>query len=70
MTVDYALPDGDYGLELRPPAVADASGIGRISVVDGRGTWSGSVPSARSGTVVRMVDATGVAVCQAELRAV
>jgi hypothetical protein len=67
VTVDYALPDGEYGLSVKSGSGPVGTDIGTISVVEGRGTWSGSVPKAPAGSVLQMVDATGTPVCEARL---
>ncbi len=67
VTVDYALPDGSYGLELETAEGRSAHEIGQLAVTSGRGTWTGAVAIPASGSVLRMVDDTGGAVCHAQL---
>jgi hypothetical protein len=67
ITVDYLLPSGDYRI-----TAVDGDGdpvtLGRMTVVDGRGVWSGKFGgSARGLAVVELVDAAGTTVCTATL---
>jgi len=66
VTVDYALPDGAYGLQLRATPGTVTHGFGTLTVTDGRGTWTGTVAIPRRGALV-VVDASGMPVCEARL---
>ena len=68
VTVDYALPDGEYGLRVQTATGSVARGVGTITVSGGGGTWKGAVaiPSTVP-TVLMMVDASGNPVCEARL---
>ncbi len=63
VSVNYAVPDGTYTLELR--VGARTRQLRDIVVVSGQGAWSGPVPG--NVTFVAMVDAAGRTVCSAEL---
>jgi hypothetical protein len=67
VTVDYAVADGSYTLQLRPDGGA-ATDIGTIAVAGSHGEWSGDA-TIPHGTEVRlaMVNAQDVAVCEATL---
>jgi hypothetical protein len=67
VTVDYALPNGVYELRLQTTTGTVTRGVGTLTVADGRGTWTGTLPIPRTGTVLAMVDASGMPVCQARL---
>jgi hypothetical protein len=67
VTVDYALPDGAYGLELQNADARTTQKIGAIAVENGRGTWTGTAKIPGSGSTLRMVNETGTAVCHARL---
>jgi len=69
VTVDYAVPDGDYQLEIRPAGAASAP-ITTMTIADGHGEWNGRVGLVQTGTEIELVDADGVVVCRATLRAV
>ena len=68
VTVDYALPDGEYGLRVQTATGSVARGVGTITVSGGGGTWKAAVaiPSTVP-TVLMMVDASGNPVCEARL---
>jgi hypothetical protein len=67
VSVDYAVPDGSYTLQLRPDGAA-ATDIGRMAVVGEHGEWSGDALIPRDGEVrLALVDANDVAVCEATL---
>jgi hypothetical protein len=67
VSVDYAVPDGSYTLQLRPDGAA-ATDIGTITVVGNRGDWSGDAVIPRNSEVrLAMVNAQGGAVCEATL---
>jgi predicted anti-sigma-YlaC factor YlaD len=67
VTVDYAVPDGDYELAIRPAGAAP-SPITTMTVLDGHGEWNGRVGIVETGTEIELVDADGVVVCHALLR--
>ena len=72
VTVDYALPDGAYQVELRAtpgatPGTTDGV-VGTIAVANGQGSWAGTVPLSRTGpTILALLDADGRRVCHATL---
>jgi len=68
VTVDYALPDGVYRLQLQTNTGTVTRGVGTIAVTGGRGTWTGTVAIPRTvPTALTMVDASGMPVCSARL---
>ncbi len=69
LTVEYKVPNGSYGIELRPPNGAGTT-VGHVEVSDGYGWWMGTVPAppARD-AVVALVDSSGVVLCHATLGA-
>ena len=68
VTVDYALPDGAYVLQLQTATGTVSQAVGAITVTNGAGTWKGTVAVPRAiPTVLAMVDATGMRVCEAQL---
>lgn len=78
VTVDYAVPDGDYELVLRRSAGSSTPGsstpgsstvVGSIEVRDGRGTWTGPVERGAGESVLEMLDGTNAVVCRATLAA-
>ena len=72
VTVDYALPDGAYQVELRAtpgatPGTTDGV-VGTIAVANGQGSWAGTVPFPPTGpTILALLDADGRRVCHAKL---
>lgn len=65
VTVDYAIPDGDYDLVVRTGSGA-ADAVGALTVRDGRGVWRGAIETADRATLA-MVDGAGTVVCHAAL---
>lgn len=67
VSVDYAVPDGTYSVELRRHGV-DGKPLGTIAIVSGRGEWMGSAAlRTRASTALAMVDSTGNVVCRAAI---
>jgi hypothetical protein len=66
VTVDYAVPDGDYRLRVRWRDNV-TSDIGTILVHQGEGTWTGPVATTEGTATLQMVDRHGQVVCQAKL---
>ena len=66
VTVDYAVPDGSYALELRA-ADLDPDGFGTLTITDGRGEWSGPItlPRNTDRATLALVGAFGTTVCEA-----
>ena len=58
VTVDYAIPDGDYGLVVRSRSGASDSRR-RDDVYGGQGTWRGAIGDRRPQRCSRMVDGDG-----------
>jgi predicted anti-sigma-YlaC factor YlaD len=67
VTVDYAVPDGDYELDIRPAGAASAP-VTTMTIADGHGEWNGRVGVIETGTQIELVDSDGVVVCHAALR--
>jgi hypothetical protein len=66
VSVDYAVPDGGYTLRLR--TIGAGAKLGAITIVDGRGEWSGRVVIPASGDPrVALVTEAGGTVCEAQL---
>jgi predicted anti-sigma-YlaC factor YlaD len=67
LTIDYAVPDGTYQLEVRHDA-DPGSHLGAIRVRDGRGSWTGTVslPASSASSIV-LVDRDNRTVCHADL---
>lgn len=68
VSIDYAVPDGDYALQLRRPD-ATPRALGSLSVLHGRGGWKGRSAMPRGENILAMVDANGTVVCDAVLTA-
>ncbi len=68
VSVDYAVPDGAYTLELRAKDSSAADQVGTITITDGRGAWSGRavIPTGARSTLA-LVGASGATVCEAEI---
>jgi hypothetical protein len=67
VSVDYAVPDGTYSVELRRHGI-DGKPLGNIVIVDGRGEWIGTAAlRSRASTTLAMVDSTGNVVCHAAI---
>jgi hypothetical protein len=68
VTVDYAVPDGDYGLVVQSTAHS-GDAVGTMSVRDGHGTWTGPVEvgvgDAAGEARIEMIDQQGNVVCSA-----
>jgi predicted anti-sigma-YlaC factor YlaD len=68
VTVDYAVPDGTYQLELRTGG--GRHGIGAITITAGRGRWIGAASvSGTDPVTIALVNQGGGVVCQASLGA-
>ena len=67
LTVEYAVPDGRFGIEVRPPNGV-AARVGEVDVADGRGWWMGtvSIPPGHD-AVLALVDSSGRVLCHASL---
>jgi anti-sigma factor RsiW len=63
VTVDYAIPDGDYELVVRTGS-GSSDTVGAMTVRDGHGAWRGAIESADRATLA-MVDGQGTVVCHA-----
>lgn len=71
VTVDYALPDGAYQVELQTTTGTTDRAVGTIAIADGQGSWTGTVTLPRTGpTVLALLDVGGRPVCQARLEPV
>jgi hypothetical protein len=69
VTVDYAVPDGTYALELTSGGTVTS--LGSLDVTRSRGEWSGTASLPRGDdAILAMVDADGREFCQAVLRPV
>jgi predicted anti-sigma-YlaC factor YlaD len=66
--VDYAVPDGDYEIMLRRTGGASTR-LGRMTIRDGRGEWSGRVARPGDAGRLELVDAAGAVVCGARFPA-
>ncbi len=66
VTVDYALPDGEYRVVLAPDQ-APRRVLGPISVAGGRGAWSGTTTLPDGATDLLLVDSAGTVPCSATL---
>src|SRR5688500_1509143 len=67
ITVDYLLPAGEYRIEAVDGA-GDPVQLGTMTVVDGRGVWSGTTKASERGlAVVSLLEADGTLVCTAAL---
>jgi len=66
VNVNYGVPSGRYGIELRTGSTAKH--LGTVSIRDERGAWGGVValPGGATGSVV-LVGADGAVVCEARL---
>jgi anti-sigma factor RsiW len=67
VTVDYAVPDGAYELDIRAAGAASAP-ITTMTIAGGHGEWTGRVGRVETGTQIELVDSDGVVVCHATLR--
>jgi anti-sigma-K factor RskA len=66
--VDYAVPAGEYALELRAGG-DQPTRLGTLRVADGHGEWTGRAELPRRGdATVAMIDGAGAVVCSADLR--
>jgi hypothetical protein len=70
VTINYALPDGAYELQLTADDGTVTRGVGTVEVTAGRGAWKGSLAIPAKGGVLAMVDAAGAPVCHARLHSV
>jgi hypothetical protein len=69
VTVDYAVPDGTYSLQLHQGSSA-GNELGSITIAGGRGEWSGRAEIPADGrSTIALVDSAGTTVCHAELPA-
>ena len=66
LRVDYALPDGDYGVAL-DPADGPRRSLGTVTVAGGRGSWTGTARLGDTPTVLALVDDAGRVQCSADL---
>lgn len=68
VSVDYAVPDGSYALQLHTPNAGGSHRVGTITIAGGRGEWNGSatIPSGSRSTLA-LVSISGDTVCQAEI---
>jgi predicted anti-sigma-YlaC factor YlaD len=66
VSVSYAVPDGDYTIELRTGT--QTRGLGIITVAAGRGAWVGLAEVIGASATVMMVDMAGQTVCSAALQ--
>ncbi|HEY8215682.1 MAG TPA: hypothetical protein VIH82_01010 [Acidimicrobiia bacterium] len=66
ITVDYAVPDGEYDLVVRSTPGGSQT-VGAMTVREGHGTWTGSLSTAGSDASITMVDGQGTVVCHASL---
>ncbi len=66
MTVDYALPDGEYRVVLAPEQVSRRV-LGSMAVVGGRGAWSGTTTLPDGTNDLLLVDGAGDVPCSATL---
>jgi len=67
VNVDYSVPDGTYALEVRQPGTTGQR-IGAITITEGHGEWIGTAALPHGPDVsLLLVDARGVAVCQAAI---
>jgi anti-sigma factor RsiW len=64
VTVDYAVPDGDYDLALLSGDEEEV--IGTMRIADGQGEWSGAA-AINDDDAVALVSADGERVCTAEI---
>jgi hypothetical protein len=63
VSVDYGISSGVYAVTVTPRG-GEASAIGTVHVVGGRGSWTGrSDDPLRAGARIALVDATGTEVC-------
>ena len=69
LVVDYALPDGEYRVVL-DPQTGSRRVLGNITVVGGRGEWSGTTALGGEPAQLALVDTTGHTQCSADLPAV
>ena len=68
VSVDYAVPDGAYSLELRAGHSNATDEVGTITITGGRGEWSGrAVVPTRARSTLALVAASGATVCEAEI---
>jgi hypothetical protein len=67
VTVDYAVPDGDYRLVVRWGNNITTD-VGSMLVHDGRGSWTGPVATTDGAATLQMLDTRGNVVCQAPLQ--
>ncbi|MBM3672539.1 MAG: zf-HC2 domain-containing protein [Actinobacteria bacterium] len=65
VSVDYAVPDGDYDLALVSGNAEEL--IGTMTIADGQGEWNGAA-AINDDDAVALVSASGARVCEAELR--
>jgi hypothetical protein len=68
VTVDYALPDGRYRVALVSPEGA-RDVLGAVTVLGGRGVWSGSTQLVTAPTQLALVDDVGRVQCSATIPA-
>lgn len=69
ISVDYAVPDGRYAVELQTKGGA-RSPIATLTVTGGKGAWTGpAVLPAHNTATVALLDQSGVVVCHADITA-
>ena len=67
VTVDYAVPDGTYALQLTAPD-GSSTRVGWITISGGRGQWVGTTTLPHQDDVnLQLVAATGTVVCHAQV---
>jgi hypothetical protein len=62
--VAYAVPNGMYGIQV-DHGVSAPTQIGMVSVMSGKGEWSGPTTLPRGAATVSLVDISGNVVCSA-----
>jgi hypothetical protein len=69
VAVDYGVPSGTYSIAVQPRG-SSAVTIGRMAVVEGRGSWTGrSGPELGPGATIALIDAAGGETCRGTVRA-
>ncbi len=68
LTIDYAIPDGDYRVVLDPPSGTPRA-LGTTEVLDGHASWSGTARLGGEAATLALVDHDGSTRCRAELPA-
>ena len=64
--MSYAVPNGPYAVELSH-GVSPPKRIGMVSVMNGKGEWSGPTTLQRGAATVSLVDLSGNMVCSASV---